>query len=71
MLLATSSDIYNIFSLTFKLQYIKNHIWQNVEHFEHEEPTITNIIKRFHLYYRVFALLLRILFVITKSLEKT
>ena len=71
MLLATLSDIYIVFLLTFKSQYIKNHIWQNVEHFEHVEPTIINIIKSFHVYYRVFALLQRILFIITKSLEKT
>ena len=50
--------------------YKKPHL-QNVEHFEHVEPTIINIIKIFHLYYRAFALLQRILFIITKSLEKT
>ena len=35
-------------ALTFKLQYIKNHIWQYVEHFEDVEPTIINMIKGFH-----------------------
>ena len=49
ILLATSSDIYNVFYLAFKLQYIKSHIWQNVERFEDVEPTIINMIKRFHL----------------------
>ena len=71
MLLATPSDIYNFFYLTFKLQYIKKHIWQNVEHFEHVEPAIINMIKRFYLEYGVFALLQRTLFIITKSLEQT
>ena len=68
MLLATSSDIHNVFQLTFKLQYIKKHIWQNVEHFKHGEPTIINILNTFHLYYRVFSLFQRILFIKTKSL---
>ena len=62
--------LLKIYALTFKLQYIKIFISQNIEHFEHVEPTIIYITKIFHLrfHYRELALHQRILLIITNVL---
>ena len=46
----------------------RGYFWQNVEAFGHVEATTTYTIKRFHLLYRVLALLQRILLILTTPL---